>query len=77
MKFWQEDGDRVLDFGLAGNRVEVEEGSKPVVEGVMSAFRFCVILSSIAALEIRRKSACGKSWVWESVGLLYLLKQLY
>ncbi len=57
MKFRQDDGDTVLDFGPRGNRVEVEEGSKPAVEGVMSAFRFCVIVSSIAALLIRKKSA--------------------
>lgn len=58
--------------------MEVEEGSKPAVEGVMSAFRFCVIESSIAALDIRRKSAChGQLWIYENTGPLYLLKQLY
>jgi hypothetical protein len=65
-----------LDFGPRGNLVEVEEGSKPAVEGVMSAFRFCVMLSSIAALDIRKKSARnGKPWAYKSVECLYLLKQ--
>jgi hypothetical protein len=36
--------------------VEVEAGSKPAVEGVMRAFRFCVMLSSMEPREIRRKS---------------------
>jgi len=36
--------------------VAVEVGSKPEVEGVMRAFRFCVMLSSIAPRDIRRKS---------------------
>jgi hypothetical protein len=39
-----------------GVRVVVEEGSKPDVEGVRSAFRFWVILSSIELRDIRRKS---------------------
>lgn len=37
-------------------RVEVDEGSKPSVEGVTSALRFCVIISSTEARDIRRKS---------------------
>jgi len=36
--------------------VEVLEGSKPAVDGVRRALRFCVILSSIVEREIRRKS---------------------
>ncbi len=68
----------VLDFGLPGNRVEVEEGSKPAIEGVMSAFRFCVILSSIAARLSRKKSAHhAKSLNYENNGILYLSEQLY
>jgi hypothetical protein len=35
----------------------VEEGSKPVLEGVKRAFKFCVMLSSIEEREILRKSA--------------------
>jgi hypothetical protein len=36
--------------------VDVEDGSKPVTAGVMSALRFCVILSSMDARDMRRKS---------------------
>jgi len=50
----EEDIDREL-IGR-GVRIEVEEGSKPVVEGVMRALRFWVMLSSMADLDIRRKS---------------------
>ena len=39
-----------------GVRTVVEDGSKPVREGVRRALRFCVMLSSIAEREIRRKS---------------------
>jgi len=56
LNFRQEDWAIVLDFGPRGNLVKVDEGSKPAVEGVMSAFRFCVMLSSIAPLDIRKKS---------------------
>lgn len=40
-----------------GVRIEVEEGSNAVDEGVSSALRFCVMLSSIEARDMRRKSA--------------------
>lgn len=40
-----------------GVRIEVEDGSKPAVEGVIRALRFWVMLSSIDALDMRRKSA--------------------
>lgn len=39
-----------------GARLEVEDGSKPVEAGVWSALRFCVMLSSMEALDSRRKS---------------------
>lgn len=39
-----------------GVRTEVEEGSKPWEAGVIRALRFWVMLSSIAPLDIRRKS---------------------
>jgi len=35
---------------------DVDEGSKGVCAGVCSAFRFCVIESSIVPREMRRKS---------------------
>jgi hypothetical protein len=38
-------------------RKDVEEGSKAVAAGVNRALRFCVIESSIEALDMRRKSA--------------------
>lgn len=38
-------------------RTDVEEGSKPAAAGVCSALRFCVMESSIDALDMRRKSA--------------------
>lgn len=37
-------------------------GSKPRDEGVRRAFRFWDIVSSIAALESRRKSGHGRVW---------------
>jgi hypothetical protein len=49
----QEDEGMSLDRGV---RVVVEDGSKPDVEGVRRALRFCVILSSIELRDIRRKS---------------------
>lgn len=45
-----------LVYEALGFRVLVEAGSKPAVEGVRSALRFCVMLSSIEARDIRRKS---------------------
>jgi len=51
-----------LLYGALGLRVLVEEGSKPAVEGVRRALRFCVMLSSMEAREIRRKSAQGISF---------------
>lgn len=39
-----------------GLRCEVDLGSNPSLAGVTSAFRFCVMESSIAPLDIRRKS---------------------
>jgi hypothetical protein len=38
-------------------RADVEEGFHGVDDGVSKAFKFCVIESSIALREIRRKSA--------------------
>lgn len=38
-------------------RTDVEDGLNGVVEGVKSAFKFCVIESSIVPREMRRKSA--------------------
>jgi hypothetical protein len=40
-----------------GPRCDVDLGSKPSLAGVISAFKFCVIESSIAPLDIRKKSA--------------------
>ena len=78
MKFLHEVSGMCLDLGPRGMRVEVEEGSKPVVEGVIRALRFCVMLSSIAPRDIRRKSrrhvnqnGYNRSWS------LYLSKRLY
>jgi len=42
-------------------RVEVDEGSKPALEGVRRALRFWVMESSIALRERRRKSGLGIS----------------
>jgi len=52
----QDDGDMRLESGVRGLRVDVDEGSKPSVDGVRRALRFCVMLSSIEARDIRRKS---------------------
>lgn len=43
-------------FRGRGFRVEVDEGSKPAVDGVRSAFKFWVMLSSMDEREIRKKS---------------------
>jgi len=49
---------------VAGRRSEVEEASKPAREGVRSALRFCVIVSSRKAREVARKAVWwGVSWV--------------
>ena len=37
----------------------MDAGSKPAVDGVRSAFKFWVMLSSIDAREMRRKSDAG------------------
>lgn len=62
------DGNRTLslkfehDSGLIcllvarGPRCKVDLGSNPSLAGVISAFKFCVIESSIAPLDTRRKS---------------------
>ena len=57
-------------------RDEVEDGSKPEREGVISAFRFWIILSSMVLRESRRKSGPGLGfsegfwalWRWEMLG---------
>ena len=36
--------------------MDVDDGSKPATAGVMSALRFCVILSSMDERDMRRKS---------------------
>lgn len=41
---------------VRGERVEVENGSKPVSAGVSRALRFGVMLSSMEARDMRRKS---------------------
>ncbi len=56
MKFLQDDEGIRLEFVERGLRTEVEEGSKPAAAGVRRAFRFCVILSSTEARDIRKKS---------------------
>jgi hypothetical protein len=55
LKFEHDSGFICLLVAL-GPRCEVDLGSKPSLAGVISAFRFWVIESSIAALDIRRKS---------------------
>lgn len=57
MKARHEEEGICLGFEGRGARTDVEEGSKPAVAGVRRALRFCVIESSIEALDIRRKSA--------------------
>lgn len=52
----QEEAGIRREYEGRGLRVEVEVGSKPAVEGVKRALRFCVMLSSIEAREMRRKS---------------------
>ena len=55
LKFEHDSGFiRLLD--ALDPRCAVERGSKPSRAGVMSAFRFCVIESSIVPLDMRRKS---------------------
>lgn len=60
---------------VAGRRSEVEVASKPAREGVRSALRFCVIVSSRKAREVARKAVWwGVSWVgwgegWGGLGL--------
>jgi len=56
LKELQEDGEILLVCEALGLRMLVEEESKPAVEGVRSALRFCVMLSSIEARDSRRKS---------------------
>jgi hypothetical protein len=56
LKELQEEAGIRLLYGALGLRVLVEEGSKPAVEGVRRALRFCVMLSSMEARESRRKS---------------------
>jgi hypothetical protein len=41
-------------------RVAVEEGSNPADAGLIKAFKFCVIESSIVLLEMRKKSFGGR-----------------
>jgi hypothetical protein len=43
----------------AGARRKVEDGLKGIREGIRSAFRFEVMVSSVEARERRRKSMCG------------------
>ena len=59
MKALHEEGGICLGFGGRGARIDVDEGSKPVAAGVNRALRFCVIESSIEALDMRRKSAAA------------------
>ena len=65
MVFWKEVqvegsmGDLIVGLG-EGRRVEVEVGSKVEREGVRSALRFWIMLSSMVLRERRRKSALGK-----------------
>lgn len=50
-------GARVNDVGSEGLRIDVDEGSKgDVVDGVSKALRLVDMLSSMLALERRRKS---------------------
>jgi hypothetical protein len=56
LKDWQEEEGIRLGVGVRGKGVLVEVGSKGAVEGVRSAFRFWVMLSSIEERERRRKS---------------------
>ena len=44
------------ELDVRGDRVEVDEGSKPAAAGVIRALRFGVMLSSILARDMRRKS---------------------
>jgi hypothetical protein len=55
LKFEHDSGFMCLLVAL-GPRCEVDLGSNPSRAGVISAFRFCVIESSIAPLDIRKKS---------------------
>ena len=60
MKFLHEDEEIVFDLGPRGIRVDVEDGSNPAVDGWIRAFKFWVMLSSIALREIRKKSKGNK-----------------
>lgn len=55
LKFEHDSGFMSLLVAL-GPRCEVDLGSNPSLAGVISAFKFCVIESSISPLDIRRKS---------------------
>lgn len=56
LKSWQEAGSICCRDRERGVRWEVELGSKPLVAGVMRALRFCVMESSMALRDVRRKS---------------------
>jgi hypothetical protein len=44
------------EFDVRGDRVEVDDGSKPAAAGVSRALRLGVMLSSMEARDMRRKS---------------------
>jgi hypothetical protein len=46
----------LFEFEVRGERVEVDEGSKPASAGVSRPLRLGVILSSMEARDMRRKS---------------------
>jgi hypothetical protein len=59
---------------VRGTRVAVEDGSKPAAAGVRSAFRLGVMLSSMEARDMRRKSVgAGSKQTRTCIGIaLYL-----
>jgi hypothetical protein len=59
---------------VRGARVAVDDGSKPAAAGVRSAFRLGVMLSSMEARDMRRKSAgAGSKQMRTCMGItLYL-----
>jgi hypothetical protein len=46
----------IARLGVDNWREDVDDGSKGAEEGVSSAFKFCVIESSIVLRDMRRKS---------------------